>query len=84
MECQARRNRVVNDTPERVVAVIQARMGSSRLPGKVLAQIGDRPLIERTIEAMRAVPSTADLVIATTEEPIDDELVAALAGKVDV
>jgi spore coat polysaccharide biosynthesis protein SpsF len=69
---------------ECVVGVIQARMGSSRLPGKVLAQIGDRPLIEWTIAAMRAVPSITHLVVATTDDPSDDQLVAALAGRVDV
>jgi spore coat polysaccharide biosynthesis protein SpsF len=74
----------VSDTPERVVGVIQARMGSSRLPGKVLARIGDRPLIEWTIAAMRDVHSITDLVVATTDEPGDDQLVAALAGKVAV
>ncbi len=70
--------------PARVVGVIQARMGSSRLPGKVLARIGDRPLIEWTIAAMRAVPSITDLVVATTEEADDDDLVAGLAGTVAV
>jgi spore coat polysaccharide biosynthesis protein SpsF len=69
---------------ERVVGVIQARMGSSRLPGKVLAVIGALPLIEWTIAAMRDVPSITELVVATTEEPADDELVAALATTVAV
>lgn len=71
-------------TPEHVVGVIQARMGSSRLPGKVLAQVGDRPLIEWTLAAMRAVPSITDLIVATTDEASDDVLAAALAGKVAV
>jgi spore coat polysaccharide biosynthesis protein SpsF len=74
----------VGNTPERVVGVIQARMGSSRLPGKVLAQIGDRPLIEWTIAALRAVPSLTDLVVAITDEPIDDQLAAALDGMVAI
>jgi spore coat polysaccharide biosynthesis protein SpsF len=69
---------------QRVVGVIQARMGSSRLPGKVLAMIGDRPLIEWTIAAFRAVPSVDDLVVATTEERDDDRLAAALQGRVRV
>jgi spore coat polysaccharide biosynthesis protein SpsF len=74
----------VSDAPGRVVGVIQARMGSSRLPGKILALIGDRPLIEWTIAAMRDVHSITDLVVATTDEPVDDQLVAALEGKVAV
>lgn len=67
-----------------VVGVIQARMGSSRLPGKVLAQIGDRPLIEWTIAAMLAVPSVSTVVVATTEDPADDQLVAHLSGVVAI
>jgi spore coat polysaccharide biosynthesis protein SpsF (cytidylyltransferase family) len=84
MRNPAKESQAVSESPERVVGVIQARMGSSRLPGKVLAQIGDRPLIEWTIAAMQAVPSITDLVIATTDDPSDDRLVAFLAGKVAV
>jgi spore coat polysaccharide biosynthesis protein SpsF len=69
---------------ERVIGVIQARMGSSRLPGKVLADIGGLPLILWTVAAIRAVPSIDALVVATTQEPPDDRLVAALDGLVPV
>lgn len=61
----------------RVVAVIQARTGSTRLPGKVLAVIGDRPLFAWTIAAFRAVPVINAVVLATTDEPADDSLAAA-------
>jgi spore coat polysaccharide biosynthesis protein SpsF len=72
------------NTPGPIVGVIQARMGSSRLPGKVLAQIGDRSLIEWTIAAMVAVPSISTVVVATTQDPSDDRLVAHLSGIVTV
>lgn len=64
----------------RVVAVVQARMGSTRLPGKVLEPIGHRLLIGWTLAAVRAVPGVADVVVAITTEPGDDALVAYLAG----
>jgi spore coat polysaccharide biosynthesis protein SpsF len=63
-----------------VVAVIQARTGSTRLPGKVLALLGDRPLFAWTIAALRAVPAIDVVVLATSDEPADDDLAAAAAG----
>jgi spore coat polysaccharide biosynthesis protein SpsF len=63
-----------------VVAVIQARTGSTRLPGKVLALVGDRPLFAWTIAALRAVPAIDLVVLATSDEPADDDLAAAAAG----
>jgi spore coat polysaccharide biosynthesis protein SpsF len=67
-------------TGPRVVGVVQARMGSTRLPGKVLERIGDRPLVLRTVAAMQAVPSIAALVVATTSDPSDDPLVDVLTS----
>lgn len=58
----------------RVVGVVQARMGSTRLPGKVLEQIGGRPLVLRTLAALQAVPSVDAVVLATTVDPTDDRL----------
>ncbi len=56
------------------VAIIQARMGSTRLPGKVLADIGGQPLLQRLIERVRATPSIDRVVVATTTESTDDVL----------
>lgn len=47
----------------RVVAIIQARMGSSRLPGKVLADIAGRPLIEHVIERAQAIKGLDEVVL---------------------
>ena len=54
--------------------IIQARMASSRLPGKVLLDIGGKPMLGWVVErASRAV--TADkVVVATTSEPSDDQV----------
>lgn len=62
------------------VAVIQARMGSTRLPGKVLADLGGRPLVAWTVAAVRAVPGVDAVVVAVTDEAADDPLVALLEG----
>lgn len=59
-------------TKARVIAVIQARMGSTRMPGKILDDVAGRPLVFWTIDAVRAVPEVDDVVLATTDQPADD------------
>ena len=59
----------------RLVAVIQARMGSSRLPGKVLADIGGRSMLQRVIERAQAIEKVADVCVATTLSSADDPVV---------
>lgn len=59
----------------RVVCFIEARMRSTRLPGKVLLPILGRPLIELMIERLRRARTVEDVVIATTDGPADDPLV---------
>lgn len=58
-----------------VVAIIQARMGSSRLPGKVLKDIGGKPMLERVVVRARRARSLGRVVVATTTDPGDDSLV---------
>lgn len=67
----------------KTVAIIQARMTSSRLPGKVLADLGGRPLIERMIARVRRARTIDSLWVATTERNTDDPL-AALCGRLGV
>jgi spore coat polysaccharide biosynthesis protein SpsF len=55
----------------RTVAVIQARMGSSRLPGKVTAEIDGRPMLRFMIDRL-ATCEIEELVLATSDLPIDD------------
>jgi spore coat polysaccharide biosynthesis protein SpsF len=59
--------------------ILQARMGSSRLPGKVLAPILDRPMILHLIERIRGAQTIDKFIVATTVKPQDDELVDVLA-----
>jgi spore coat polysaccharide biosynthesis protein SpsF len=60
----------------RIVASIEARMGSSRLPGKVLSDIRGRPALTRLLYRLRRARHVDDIILATTESPIDDALEA--------
>ncbi len=62
----------------RILAIVQARMGSSRLPGKCLADIAGKPLLQHVIDRARASTHVSDVVVATTCEPADTPLVAHL------
>lgn len=66
-------------TATRVIAVVQARMTSTRLPGKVLELIRGRPLVLWTMRVVAAIPSVDAVVAAVTTEPEDDPLVDVLA-----
>ncbi|HEX5379979.1 MAG TPA: glycosyltransferase family protein [Phenylobacterium sp.] len=57
-----------------ILGVIQARMSSSRLPGKVLAPVLDMPMIGRQVERLRRSRRLDDLVLATSVEPSDSPL----------
>jgi glutamate-1-semialdehyde aminotransferase/spore coat polysaccharide biosynthesis protein SpsF (cytidylyltransferase family) len=63
----------------RVVAIIQARMRASRLPGKVLLDLGGRPMLVQVIERVRAATRVDDVVVATSDAP-DDDAVANLCA----
>jgi len=60
----------------KVVAIIQARMGSTRLPGKVLKDIGGETMLARVVRRTQMASSLDQVIIATTVEPSDDVLVA--------
>ena len=63
-----------------ILAVLQARMSSTRLPGKVLKPLLGRPMIERQIERLGLCRRVDRLVVATSDDPGDDELTACLVG----
>ena len=58
----------------KVVALVQARMGSIRLPGKVLKKINDRPLIELLLERLSRSKELSEIVVATSDAPENDKL----------
>ncbi len=63
-----------------VLAVLQARMSSSRLPGKVLEDVAGAPMIIRQIERLRRAREITRIVVATSDEPGDDVLAETLAN----
>lgn len=63
----------------KVVAIIQARLGSKRLPRKVLAEILGRPMLAVLLDRLRGAERVDEFVIATTDQP-QDAAVAELAA----
>jgi spore coat polysaccharide biosynthesis protein SpsF len=63
------------------VAIIQARMGSTRLPGKVLMDLAGAPVLVRVVERARRATLLDEVVVATTNQPADDALVQLCADR---
>jgi spore coat polysaccharide biosynthesis protein SpsF len=59
----------------KIIATIEARMTSSRLPGKVLLQAAGKPMLEHLVNRLKTVPSLYGIVLATTVNKTDDVLV---------
>lgn len=59
-----------------IVAIIQARMGSSRLPGKVLKDLGGETVLARVVRRLRRSRQISRIVVATTTAPGDEAIVA--------
>ncbi len=66
-------SRIKDTMGKKVVAVVQARMGSTRLPGKVMLDLDGKPVIERVIERLERCKLLDAIVIATT--PSSDEII---------
>lgn len=62
----------------KVVIIIQARMGSTRLPGKVMKAVQGKPVLSHMIERCRAMKTADEVVVATSDKPSDD-VIAELA-----
>ncbi|MFW5437767.1 cytidylyltransferase domain-containing protein [Paenibacillus apiarius] len=56
------------------IIIIQARMGSSRLPGKVLMPLHNRPVLHYVVERCRHVKGVADVIVATSTLSADDRI----------
>lgn len=63
----------------RAGVIVIARMGATRRPGKMLADIGGRPLLLRLLDRLRLPDETLPVILATTVEAEDDVLAAAAA-----
>ena len=55
---------------------MQARTGSSRLPGKILLEVAGEPMLAHEIRRLQRVEELDDIVVATTVDPGDDPVVA--------
>jgi spore coat polysaccharide biosynthesis protein SpsF len=59
----------------KTVIIVQARMTSTRLPGKILKTVLDKPLLEYQIERLRRIKLADEIVIATTINDTDQPIV---------
>ena len=66
-----------------ITATIQARLGSQRLPGKVLKPILDKPMLAHQIERIRGARLIDQIIIATSTSP-DDDAIAELGARMGV
>jgi spore coat polysaccharide biosynthesis protein SpsF len=56
----------------RTILIIQARMGSTRLPGKILLPLGDTTVLDYSVSRCKLVERLEDVIVATSELPADD------------
>jgi len=63
-----------------VACIIQARMGSTRLPGKVLLPLVGKPMLHHVIDRVADCKTVTNIVIATTTKDRDDEIIKAVEG----
>lgn len=63
----------MNQLPK-IITVIQARIGSSRLPGKILLPLAGKPLLLRMYERVASAIYVGDIVVALTEDELDNQL----------
>jgi spore coat polysaccharide biosynthesis protein SpsF len=62
------------------LAIVQARMSSSRLPGKVLQPVADKPLVWHAVRRVRAAGVCQEVLVATSDQASDDALAGFCRG----
>jgi spore coat polysaccharide biosynthesis protein SpsF len=65
----------------RTVAIVQARMGSTRLPGKVMLPLLGEPVLTRVVRRAARATTLDDVVVATTTLPEDDAIVTLASAE---
>jgi spore coat polysaccharide biosynthesis protein SpsF (cytidylyltransferase family) len=63
----------------KITAIVQARMGSTRLPGKVLRDLGGRTVLARVLRRLARASRIHELIVATTDSASDLDVVAECA-----
>ena len=58
----------------RVAAIVQARMGSRRLPGKTLADLAGDPMLARVVRRVSRARHLDEVLVATSHTPRDDPI----------
>jgi spore coat polysaccharide biosynthesis protein SpsF len=64
-----------------ILAILQARMTSPRLPGKAMSPLRGEPMVWRQVERVRQSRSVTKLVVATSSDPADDPLASFLVAR---
>ena len=67
----------------KVVLIIQARMSSTRLPGKSMMPLADKPLVYRMVERLKNCKKIDEIVIATSDQP-EDQVLVELAKELQI
>ncbi|MEJ2263544.1 MAG: glycosyltransferase family protein [Anaerolineales bacterium] len=75
------KSRLTPHTSHKTIAIIQARMASSRLPGKVLLDIAGQPMLVRVVERSGKAKTLDGVVVATTIDPSDDAIAELCAER---
>ena len=68
----------------RTVVILQARMGSHRLPGKVLMEIGGKPVLLHCLDRALRIDGTDAVCLATSDQPADDPVADAASQRPEV
>lgn len=69
--------------PVSVTAIVQARMSSTRLPGKVLIKLSGAPMLQRQLERVQRATLLSNVVVATSTD-ISDDPIAALCAELGI
>ena len=65
----------MNSKNKKIVAIIQARCGSTRLPNKVLKELAGQPMLAHVVKRIKLAKTITDVIVATTKQTTEDGIV---------